>query len=354
MEVLCIGSAVMDITARPIGQENHWEEKQRISSIQIQTGGDAANQSIRLADLGLDTALSACVGQDPNGSILCSSLRARGVRTEYIVSKKEYATGTALVLVDEEGERHTFSVQGAHSTIDKADLPWDALNSCRAISLASLFSMPQLEKDGLLAFLQEAKKKGILIFADLAADKLKQGLPGIASFLPYIDYFLPSLYDALAMTGASNVQEAAKRYLNCGAKCVVIKCGSEGCYFALGKSVDEGFSGGKHVTEEPAAGEFASRGFASRGFAAGGFASREPVSEELCGMVPAVKVDPVDTTGAGDCMSALFISRILRGESVREACRFACAGASYSTLFLGASAEKLTERRILEWARVEE
>ena len=344
MDVLCIGSAVMDITARPIGQKNHWEEKQRISSIQIQTGGDAANQSIRLADLGLDAALSACVGQDPNGNILCSSLRARGVRTEYIVSKKEYATGTALVLVDEEGERHTFSVQGAHSTIDKADLPWDALNSCRAISLASLFSMPQLEKDGLLGFLQEAKKKGILIFADLAADKLKQGLPGIASFLPYIDYFLPSLYDALAMTGASDAQEAAKRYLDCGAKCVVIKCGSEGCYFALGKYEDEGFGGGKLVTEEPVTG----------GFAAGGFASREPVSEELCGMVPAVKVDPVDTTGAGDCMSALFISRILRGESVREACRFACAGASYSTLFLGASAEKLTERRILEWARVAE
>ena len=175
-------------------------------------------------------------------------------------------------------------------------------------------------------------------------DKLKQGLPGITPFLPYIDYFLPSLYDALAMTGASDAQEAAKRYLDCGVKCVVIKCGSEGCYFALGKYEDEGFGGGKLVTEEPVTG----------GFAAGGFASREPVSEELCGMVPAVKVDPVDTTGAGDCMSALFISRILRGESVREACRFACAGASYSTLFLGASAEKLTERRILEWARVEE
>ncbi|MDY3730762.1 MAG: carbohydrate kinase family protein [Candidatus Choladocola sp.] len=309
MDVLCIGSVVMDITARPIGQKNQWEEKQRISAIQIQTGGDAANQSIRLADLGLDAALAACVGQDPNGSILCSSLRARGVRTEYIVSKKECATGTALVLVDEAGERHTFSVQGAHSTIEKADLPWDALNSCRAISLASLFSMPQLEKDGLLAFLQEAKKKGILIFADLAADKLKQGLPGIAPFLPYIDYFLPSLYDALAMTGASDAQEAAKKYLDCGVKCVVIKCGSEGCYF---------------------------------------------VSGELCGTVPAVKVDPVDTTGAGDCMSALFISRILQGEGVRDACRFACSGASYSTLFLGASAEKLIERRILEWMKAAE
>ena len=81
MDVLCIGSAVMDITARPVGQGETWKEKQRISDIRIQTGGDAANQSIRLADLGLTAALAACVGEDQNGSILRSALEGRGVDT---------------------------------------------------------------------------------------------------------------------------------------------------------------------------------------------------------------------------------------------------------------------------------
>ena len=175
---------------------------------------------------------------------------------------------------------------------------------CKAISLASLFSMPQLERDGLLEYLKEAKEKEIPVFADLASDKQKQGLTGIQKFLPYIDYFLPSLYDALAMTGAADAQEAAEKYRSLGVKCVVIKCGKDGCYYAADKQ---------------------------------------------SGHIPAPSVHPADTTGAGDCMSALFISRILKGCSVETACRFACAGATYSTLFPGASEEKLTENRISEF-----
>lgn len=304
MDVLCIGSAVMDITARPVGQRESWKEKQRISDIQIRTGGDAANQSVRLAELGLHAALVASLGEDPNGELLCGALRARGVDTRYVTREKGWATGTALVLVDDRGERRTFSVAGAHSQIGREDLPWRALEDCGAVSLASLFSMPRLEREGLLEFLKEARVRGIPVFADLASDKLGQGLEGVRPFLPYIDYFLPSLYDAREMTGAGSAEEAAALYRDSKAGTVVIKCGSRGCYFQ---------------------------------------------SERAQGWVPAVPVIPVDTTGAGDCMVALFISRILKGEDLEAACRFACAGASLSTLFFGASGEKLSEAAILKW-----
>lgn len=300
-EVLCIGSAVIDITARAIDQKTPWQEKQRISAIAIQTGGDAANQSIRLADLGVGVSLAACVGDDQNGAMLKSALAARGVDVQHMTAQPGAATGTALVLVDEAGERHVFSVQGAHSLLSREMLPQSFPEGCRAISLASIFSMPVLEKDGLTAFLAEAQAAGILIFADLAADKLGLGLEGVRPFLPMVDYFLPSLYDAIAMTGKGTAEEAAQVYLRCGAKNVVIKCGAEGCYYA---------------------------------------------NESGQGWVPAAAVEPVDTTGAGDCMNALFISRILAGDPIEEACRYACAGASYSTLFFGASKEKLTAEQI--------
>ena len=51
MEILCIGSAVMDITGWPIDQTQSWKEKQRISDIRIQPGGDAVNQCAALAAL---------------------------------------------------------------------------------------------------------------------------------------------------------------------------------------------------------------------------------------------------------------------------------------------------------------
>ncbi len=61
------------------------------------------------------------------------------------------------------------------------------------------------------------------------------------------------------------------------------------------------------------------------------------------GICPAKKVDVVDTTGAGDCMVALFVERILAGDSIKKACEYACAGASASTLYAGASVQNLEE-----------
>ncbi len=171
-----------------------------------------------------------------------------------------------------------------------------------AVSLASLFSMPLLEADGLEAWLMQVHASGMWVFADLANDKLGLGLEGIRRFLPSIDYFLPSLYDAVEMTGKQTPKEAAEIYAACGCRNVLIKCGAEGCYL--------------HSAD----------------------GTRTQVA--------ALPVTPVDTTGAGDCMAALFLERILAGESTPEACTKACRGASVSTLYPGASAEPLSWERM--------
>lgn len=304
MSVLCIGSAVIDITAHPVEANVIWKEKQRISDIRILPGGDAVNQSIHLAALGSDVYLCGCVGDDQNGQLLEDALRNRGVGTRFLRRKKDFQTTASLVLVNGVGERHTFSVKGAHSTLCKEDLPREFPAACQAISLASLFSMTQWEQDGLTEYLKQAKENGILVFADLASDKFGQGLFGIRPFLPYIDYFLPSLYDAMPMTGTNDAESVARVYHDLGVRHVIIKCGEKGCF-----CLDDTFSG----------------------------------------WIPAVPVKPVDTTGAGDCMVAVFLTRILAGDHFADACRYACAAASYSTLFMGASQVTLSERKIREF-----
>ncbi|MCC8140285.1 MAG: carbohydrate kinase family protein [Lachnospiraceae bacterium] len=304
MSVLCIGSAVIDITACPVEASVTWKEKQRISDIHIVPGGDAVNQSVHLAALGNEVYLCGCVGDDQNGQLLEDALRNRGIDTRFLRRKTDFQTTASLVLVNGVGERRTFSVKGAHSTLAKEDLPDEFPADCQAISLASLFSMTNLEQDGLEEYLRHAKENGILIFADLASDKLGQGLPGIRPFLPYLDYFLPSLYDALPMTGTNDAESAARVYHDLGARHVIIKCGGKGCF-----CLDDTFSG----------------------------------------WIPAIPVKPVDTTGAGDCMVAVFLSRILAGDHFADACRYACAAASYSTLFMWASQLVLSERKISDF-----
>ena len=79
MNILCIGSAVMDIMGYPIDQKIEWKEKQRVEDIRILPGGDAVNQSIYMAKMGAHPVLAACVGADTNGRILKSALKDMGV-----------------------------------------------------------------------------------------------------------------------------------------------------------------------------------------------------------------------------------------------------------------------------------
>ena len=293
IDAAVIGTVVMDVTAESVGLQADWKDKQRIDGIRLAIGGDGANQSIRMADLGMSVAITGCVGKDMAGMLAMEALRKRGVDVSHMRESSDRETGTALILLRNDGDRNIFSNNGAHPQVYKEDCAWIRKADIRALSIASLFCLPWLEEDGLLSLLEDCRKRGILTFADLGSDKKKQGLSGIQPFLPWIDYFLPSEEDALAMTGTDTPEKAAEVYLQNGAFSVVIKCAARGAYYR---------------------------------------------STEESGWVPALPVVPVDTTGAGDCFAAHFIHGILAGLPLREACIKACEAASLSTLARGASA----------------
>ena len=275
MKVLCIGVGVVDIAAWPVSRQTEWQEKQRISGISIQAGGDAVNQAVYLSQLGMEACVNICVGRDENGVLLKEAIRKKGVDTSFIRVRDDAATGTALVLIDEKGERRVFSAPGAHGLIRKTDLPEEIPEHLQAVSLASLFGMDYLERDGLEEF-----------------HKYQRGLNGIAHLLERIDFFLPSSYDALSLTGTGSVEECAAFLRKMGPGTVIIKCGAKGVYAD---------------------------------------------SPDFRGWIPALKLDPVDTTGAGDCFAAVFLAATIKGYPVREACQRACRAASLSTLSTGAS-----------------
>ena len=166
--------------------------------------------------------------------------------------------------------------------------------------------MPLAERDGLEAFLKKVRERDIPVFADLDSGRVTPNLDGVGPLLPMIDYFLPSYYDILPMTGESTVEAAAAKLLSCGVKNLIVKCGEKGAIIFGRNICADGIS------------------------------------------VPAFRVRPLDTTGAGDCMSAAFIARIIEGDTLEDACRYACAAGSYSTLFPGANTVVLTDEKVRE------
>jgi sugar/nucleoside kinase (ribokinase family) len=320
MDVLCIGAAVLDVAARPVSAQDFGENKNRIDSINFYAGGDAANQARTLSLLGSGVALAAKTGADFQGSALCAKLQQSSVDVSAVSQTAGLSTTVSLVLVDKSGGRSIFTASGgAHSALNHSDL-FSSLfegesgdfataplkRKFRAVSIGSLFSCPELEKDGLTELLTRFRREGTLVFADLSTDKQNRGLQGLAHLFPLIDYFLPSEYDAKLLTGTESYQDAAQILLEHGVKCAIIKLGTQGCFLA-------------------------------------GANEREHI--------PACPVEALDTTGAGDCFCGAFIHRVLASDSPQCAARYASAAAAFSTRYEGGSSAPLSDEAVRGFAK---
>lgn len=300
-DVICMGLACVDIFLKPVPEDIMNIDAARISDIGMNAGGDAVNQTVMTSRLGLKSSLLALLGDDSMGSVVLNAVKQAGADTSLIKISSETNTATAAALIGTNGERHIVSKKGSNADFSKQHLP-QKLPKAKALSIASLFGMYTLERDGgLLSTLKQAKDAGTLIFADMANDKLKQRLKGIRAFLPYIDYFMPSMGDAQSLCEEKDEKKCADIFLDAGCKNVIIKKGAEGAYFKNSKK------------------EFS---------------------------VPAFKVNVKDTTGAGDTFVSAFIKAVICGKQEEDALMYACAAAALSTQFLGASTAPITHGNI--------
>lgn len=137
-----------------------------------------------------------------------------------------------------------------------------------------------------------ARREGALIGMDCQATRATLETPGVVEALRQVDVFLPNASEALALTGAADIAGAAD-ILAALAPLVVIKLGAEG---ALAR-----------------------------------YAEKEIFA-------PALQIEVVDTTGAGDCFNAGFLFGQLRGDPLETCLRIGNICGALSATAYGASA----------------
>lgn len=116
---------------------------------------------------------------------------------------------------------------------------------------------------------------------DVTWDSRSRWLKPLESSLPCLDFFMPSINEAVEITGRKTPEKIGRFFLDRGVKTVVLKMGEQGCYVCSE-------SGGYYV----------------KGF-----------------HVPCV----VDTTGAGDAFVAGFLAGLIKGWELRDCAEFANA-----------------------------
>ncbi|MGD0500401.1 MAG: carbohydrate kinase family protein [Bryobacteraceae bacterium] len=303
--VLCSGNIVYDILVRPVDRSN-WGTTTFVDSIEYHVGGNGANTSWALATLGVPVRLLGAVGRDPQGDLVLEGLRRAGVDTR-AVGRTDLPTATAVVLVNQAGERQFLHRLGASRNAFAAPVRFDAplIEGAAHYHLASLFLLPRLRAHapGMLA---EARSVGLGTSLDANWDAEGRWMRDLKPCLPHLDMLFMNEDEARMITGSSDPSVAAGVVRACGVGAAVMKLGRRGCAI---------YTDGREI---------------------------------VC---PAFEVDARDTTGAGDCFVAGFLSALLRGADWADAGRFANAVAALSVQKIGAVTGVRSRAEVEAWMR---
>ncbi|MCL2866437.1 MAG: carbohydrate kinase family protein [Clostridia bacterium] len=292
MDILCVGQLVADILVRPMEALEFTVDTRPVDAIHIKPGGDCLNAAIALKKLGNDVGFCGKVGRDHAGAMLGGIIRDMGIDTRGLLEAPDTATSSCLVAINGQGERTFFYFGGANEKLTASDVPVSLMDECKILHVGGAFSLPELDGDGAASLFRKAKSNGKTTSMDVTWDARGRWLDTIRPCLPYLDYFMPSIGEAQTITGKADAADAARFLLDEGVGTAVIKLGKQGC---LVMNARETFT------------------------------------------TPAYTVKTADTTGAGDCFVAGFLTGLLRNWPLTECAGFGCAVAAQCVTQIGAT-----------------
>ena len=302
-EIVFIGTAILDSTITGFDPEPVSSAGFRAESGSISAGGEGVNGSIASAKLGMKSALLCFLGEDQAGDLIALELAKHGVDTSCIVRTAEHSTPVTTIFVAEDGNRKSIT-NNAHSYNFHPEQYPEVFTDAEAIVIGSLFRAPFNDPDVIKAVVSEANSRGVTVFADTKLPNFRKlTLDDIADSLSMVDYITPNEDEARYFTGEEEPEKMADVFLKKGARNVIVKLGSKGCFF---KNNEESF------------------------------------------FVPAFRIDVVDATGAGDNFMAGLVSELMHGSDIRDALIFASACGAICTTAVGAGTALKNRDQVLK------
>jgi sugar/nucleoside kinase (ribokinase family) len=270
--IAVIGDIMLDVLLLP-----ELRRPEQSSGALVRVGGSAANCAAWLAVMGYASTVVGCVGRDPVGSMLRSELNRRGVSMR-IAMADGLETGVVAASISDSGERTMRSSRGANEALSPAFIRRLRLAELRIVHVMGYGLLSPYGMDVLHAAAALARRSGAaLSFDPSSASAIRTiGADCLLKVTRQENAILtPNAAEAAALTGLDDPEQAA-RHLSKYAGTVIVKDGPLGAIYTV----------------------------------------RGQIRREK-----AQRVEPLDTTGAGDAFDAGALSALVDGRSLAEACR---------------------------------
>jgi sugar/nucleoside kinase (ribokinase family) len=277
----CIGLTTLDVVARAIDALPQGEGTTLIEGIACAPAGTAAGAALVAAKLGMPVKLASAVGDDLIGRFIRMALDEAGVDLSALETLPGLPSSTTVLAVDSAGRRPNFHALGAGMLARSSPAALEAVQSVSFFHYGGIGG-PQLDGGAGAALAKAAREAGAIVTCDLISPQAS-AMDELKRLAPFIDYFLPSAAEAVALTGQDDLFAAADVFRGLGVGGCLIKNGGQGSVVVL---------------------------------------------DGIRTTLPAYAIKPVDTTSCGDSYCAGFIAALDRGWPPLEAARFATATAA--------------------------
>ena len=286
--IVCLGEPLIEFNRPREGDGRTWLQG---------FGGDSQNVAIAAARQGASAGYITSLGQDWMGDAFLDLWKVEGVDTSKVSRHSTAPTGVSFVTHTEAGHKFDYlRKNSAASLMQPEALPIDYIAGARFLHVSAISqAISDSARATCAAAIDVARAAGVKVSYDtnlrLRLWDLDAARHTINATIARCDIALPSLDDSQQLTGLTSPDDIADFYLNLGAPLVALKMSAAGCLIATAK---ERFR------------------------------------------IPPHPVTPVDATGAGDTFDGSFLARLLAGDDLQSAARYANVAAALSTQGYGA------------------
>lgn len=254
-------------------------------------GGKGANQAVAAKRSGAETYFIGVVGKDVAGQMMSELLEYEEIDTSAVTALDDQSTGQAFITVDDAGENSIIIFSGANTALTP-----EYVEQASDIIKKSDFLIAQFESslESTLTAFKIAKESGVRTVLNPAP--ARTDIP--KNLLAITDIIVPNETEAELITGTkvddnASLKVASDFFHKLGIEVVIITLGSKGAYYNIktGKS----------------------------------------------GFIPALKVNAVDTTAAGDTFIGA-LSTVLKSDfsNIEEAIIYGSKASSITVQRYGA------------------